>query len=44
MVLIHHGKRHKAYTFLLETLMPFSGVPQCGQLGLASLFKPPMPE
>ena len=43
MVLIHHDKRHDAYAFILETLMPFSGVPQCGQLGHAALFKPPTP-
>ena len=41
MVLIHHGKRHDAYAFILETLMPSSGVPWCGQLGCAALFKPP---
>ena len=28
MVLIHYGKRHDAYAFILETLMPFSGVPR----------------
>ena len=39
MVLIHHGKRHDVYAFILETLMPFSVVPQCGQLGPAALFK-----
>ena len=44
MVLIHHGKRHGAYAFVLETLMPFSGVPRCGQLGCAALFNPPTPE
>ena len=44
MVLIHHGKRHDAYAFILETLMLFSRVPRCGQLGRAALFKPPMPE
>ena len=44
MVLIHHGKRHDAYAFILEMLMLFSGVPQCGQLGCAALFKPPTPE
>ena len=43
-VLIHHGKRHDAYAFILETLMPFSGVPRCRQLGCAALFKPPTPE
>ena len=43
MVLIHHGKRHDAYAFKLEMLMLFSGVPRCGQLGCAALFKPPMP-
>ena len=43
MVLIHHGKRHDAYAFILETLMPFSGVPLCGQLGRAALFKLPTP-
>ena len=43
MVLIH-GKRHDAYAFILETLMPFSGVPQCGQLGRAAPFKLPTPE
>ena len=32
MVLIHHGKRHDANAFILEMLMPFSGVPRCGQL------------
>ena len=26
MVLINHGKTHDAYDFILETLMPFSGV------------------
>ena len=41
MVLIDHGKRHDAYAFMLETLVPFSGVPWCGQLGRAALFKPP---
>ena len=30
MVLTHHGKRHDAYAFILETLIPFSGVPRCG--------------
>ena len=44
MVLIHHGKRHDAYTFILETLMPFSGVPRGGQLDRAALFKLPTPE
>ena len=44
MVLIHHGKRHDAYAFILETLMPFSWVPLCGQLGRAALFKLLMPE
>ena len=39
MVLIHHGKRHDAYAFILETLFPFSGVSRCGQLGRAALFK-----
>ena len=43
MVLIHHGKRHDAYAFILEKLMLFSGVPQCGQLGRAALFKLPTP-
>ena len=43
MVLIHHGKRHDAYAFILEMLMPFSGVPRCGQLGCAALFKLPTP-
>ena len=28
-VLIHHGKRHDADAFILETFMPFSGVPRC---------------
>ena len=37
MVLIHHGKRHDAYAFILETLMLFSVVPLCGQLGCAAL-------
>ena len=32
MVLIHHGKRHDSYAFILETLMLFSGVSRCGQL------------
>ena len=41
MVLIYHGKRHDAYDFILERLMLFSRVPQCGQLGRAALFKPP---
>ena len=36
-VLIHHGKRHEAYAYTLETLMLFSGVPGCGQLGRAAL-------
>ena len=38
MVLIHHGIRHDAYmyAFILETLMPFSGVPWCLQLGRAA--------
>ena len=44
MVLIHHGKRHDAYAFILETLMLFSGVSRCGQLGRAALFKLPTPE
>ena len=44
MVLIHHGKRHDADAFILETLMLFSAVPQCGQLGPAALFKRPKPE
>ena len=45
MVLIHHDKRHDAYyAFILETLMTFSGVPRCGQLGRAALFKLPTPE
>ena len=44
MVLIHHGKNQDAYAFILETLLPFSGVPRCGQLGCAALFKPPTPE
>ena len=44
MMLIHHGKRHDAYAFILETLMLFSGVPRCGQLGSAALFKLPKPE
>ena len=44
MMLIHHGKRHDAYACILETLMSFSGVPQCGQLGSAALFKLPTPE
>ena len=44
MMLIHPGKRHYANDFILETLMPFSGVPRCGQLGCAALFKPPTPE
>ena len=44
MVLIHHGMRHDAFAFILETLMQFSGVPQCGQLGSAALFKLPTPE
>ena len=35
MVLIRHGKRHDAYAFILETFMPFSGVPRCGQLSRA---------
>ena len=26
MVLNHHGNRHDAYAFILEELMPFSGV------------------
>ena len=41
MVLVHHGKRHDA--FILEMLMPFFGVPRCGQLGRAALFKLPTP-
>ena len=41
MVLIHHGKRHDADAFILETLTLFSGVPRCGQLGPAALFKTP---
>ena len=28
VVLIHHCKRHDAYAFILETLMPISGVPR----------------
>ena len=46
MVLIHHGKRHDAYmyAFILETLMSFSGVPWCLQLGQAASLKLPMPE
>ena len=44
MVLIHRGKRHDAYAFILERLMPFSGVPWCAQLGRAALFKLPTPE
>ena len=44
MVLVHHGKRHDTYAFLLERLIPFSGVPRCGQLGCAALFKPPILE
>ena len=44
MVLVHHGKRHDAYAFKLETLMLFSRVPWCGKLGRAALFKPPTPE
>ena len=44
MVLINHGKRHDADAFILETLMLFSGVPRCGQLGPVALFKPPKPE
>ena len=44
MVLFHHGKRHDPYAFILEMLMPFSGVPRCGQLGCAAMFKLPTPE
>ena len=44
MLLSHYGKRHDADAFILETLMLFSGVPRCGQLGHAALFKLPMPE
>ena len=44
MVLIHNGKRHDAYAFILETLMLFCGVSQNGQLGCAALFKLPTPE
>ena len=44
MVLINHGKRHDADAFILETLMLFSGVPRCEQLGPAALFKRPKPE
>ena len=44
MVLIHHAKRHDAYALILEMLMPFSGVPGCGQLGGAALFKLPRPK
>ena len=44
MVLIHHGKNHDAYAFILETLTLFSGVPRCGQLGRAALFKLSTPE
>ena len=44
MVLIHNGRRHNAYAFILETLMLFSGVPWCGQLGGAALLKLPTPE
>ena len=44
MVLNHHGKRHDAYAFILEMLIMFSGVPWCGQLGHAALFKLPTPE
>ena len=43
-MLIHHGKRNDAYAFILETLMLFSGVPRCGQLGREALFKLPTPE
>ena len=43
MVLIHYGKRHNAYAYILEMLMLFSRVPRCGQLGRAALFKPPTP-
>ena len=39
VVLIHHGKRHYTYAFILDWLMLFSGVPRCGQLGCAALFK-----
>ena len=44
MVLINHGERHDDYAFILETLMPFSWVPRCGQLSHAALFKLPTPE
>ena len=44
MVLIHHGKRHDTNAFIPETLMLFSGVPRCGQLGCAALLKLPTPE
>ena len=44
IVLIHHGRRPDAYAFILETLMLFSGVPPCGQLVRAALFKLHMPE
>ena len=46
LVLIPHGKRHDAYmyAFILERLMPFSGVPWCLQLGRAAPLKLPMPE
>ena len=44
MVLVYHGNRHDAYAFILETLMQFSGVPRCEQLGPAALFKLPLPE